>query len=453
MMSRRSLLAGLGAPLAAPVAACARPAGRVLVIGAGMAGLAAAAALRAADVSVTVLEARLRTGGRIHTSTAWPDLPVDLGASWIHGVTGNPVTRLAAEAGARTVTTSHDSARLTIDAGLAALGARDAGEARSRALLDRALAWARDRAPDRDVSVAQALAAVVRPGPPDPVAQAQLDYLVTSTLEQEYGAPARTLSARTGDDGDSYPGADALFPLGYGQLAGHLARGLDVRLGAVVRAVRVRNAGVSVELASGAVLEAGQVLVTVPLGVLKAGTIRFDPPLADAQAAAVERIGMGLLNKLVLRFDRLFWPAGTDWHTHLAPAATGWSEWVSLARPTGVPVLMAFTAADHADAVEALVDREIVSQAMARARDMFGARIPDPVASQISRWLADPLARGAYSYNAVGTTRADRRALAAPLAGRVHFAGEATSAGHHGTVHGALETGRAAAARILASTA
>ncbi len=425
----------------------ARRSERVVVIGAGIAGLAAADMLVRAGFQVTVLEARDRIGGRIHTSLAWPDLPMDLGASWIHGLEGNPATALARDAGASWVTSSYGSARLTIAPELAALGARDAGAGGAERLFEQALerAWELDG----DISVQAALDAVAPPGSLDPVRQAQLDHYVNGTYEQEYAGSASALSAWHLDDGAAFGGEDGFFPQGYGQLTAHLARGLDVRLGQVVRAVRWRRSTVRVELADGAVVEAEHVVVTVPLGVLKAGAIAFDPPLPAARQQAISRLGMGLLNKLCLRFDRVLWPADADWHEHLTATKGDWSQWFSLGKVDATPVLVAFTAADHAETVERMDDAAIVAAAMARAREMWGAGVPDPLAWQITRWRSDPFARGSYSFHAVGSSPADRRALGTPVDGRLFFAGEATSADYYATVHGALISGRRAAAQIM----
>lgn len=418
---------------------------RVVVIGAGVSGLAAGAALQAAGFGVTVVEARTRIGGRIHTSSAWPDLPIDLGASWIHGVDGNPVTELATHAGVRLVPTSYDSSELHIDPALSAAGVADAGEDDAEALFERAIAAANNL--DADVSIADALAAVAPPASLSVAQRAQLDFFVSANYEQEYSGSARTMSAWTIDDNEEFTGGDALLSGGYAQIAELLARGLDIRLGRRVTEVRWFDRNASVVLGDGTVLEASDVIVTVPLGVLKTNAITFDPPLPEPVRRAVDRLGMGLLNKHWLRFDTVRWPRDIDWHEYLGPS-TRWSEWVSLAT-IGAPVLLVFSAADAADEIERLEDRAIVAEAMAVARTMFGADLPDPVATQITRWRSDPLALGSYSFNAVGSSNADRRALARGTGLSLHFAGEAASQRYPGTVHGALLSGRQAAARLI----
>jgi monoamine oxidase len=220
-------------------------------------------------------------------------------------------------------------------------------------------------------------------------------------------------------------------------------------LNKVVTKVSTRRDGATLTFADGATLAADHVLVTVPLGVLKSGSIAFDPPLPARKQQAVERLGMGLLNKHWLRFDKVFWPRDFDWHELLSERKGEWAQWVSLAKVKDMPVLMAFSAADQAEAVEKLSDRDIIASIMESAWQMFGSSAPDPVASQITRWRSDPFALGSYSFHAVGSGPDDRNALARSDSGRLHFAGEATQQHHPGTVHGALISGREAADRIL----
>lgn len=451
MFDRRTLLSTLFASALLPeTAGCAfaSPRRKIAIVGAGIAGLGAAAALRAAGMEAIVVEARDRLGGRIHSSNIWPDQPIDMGASWIHGVKGNPLTALAAQAGAVTVMTSYDSARLYIDPALRGRGVHGRGTAMAEDVVERALGWA-DRQ-QADVSLQAALDAVSRPGTLDLAKQAQLDFHISSTYEQEYSGSARQLSAWTMDDGDAFGGEDALFPGGYGQIVSYLASGLDVRLNRVVTHIVTRREGVTLHFADGGTLAADEAIVTVPLGVLKAGGILFDPPLSPARQRAIDGLGMGLLNKHWLRFDRIFWDKHIDWHEYLSARKGEWSEWVSLAKVNDMPVLVVFSAADHAERIETLDDRAIVADIMATARTMFGTGIPDPIATQISRWRADPFSRGSYSFNAVGSGPEDRKALAESDGTPLHLAGEATSHRHPGTVHGALMSGQETAARIIA---
>lgn len=423
-VSRRFVL---GSALAAPLVVRAADA-PVVVVGAGVAGLAVARDLAARGQPVVVLEARDRIGGRIWTSRAWPDLPVDMGASWIHGTEGNPVTALARAAGARTVATSYDAGIALGPDGAEYGGDFDA----AGALIDKALARAEGW--DADGSVWQAVTSSPAWDRADADLRRRVAHLVDGGLVQEYGGPADRISAWWGQEGDSYDGDDVLFPAGYDLIPAFLARGLDIRLNARVAEV----APDGVVLADGTGIAASRVVVTVPLGVLKAGGVRFAQDLSPVRQAAVDRLEMGNLSKLWLRFDRVAWPDDVDWIEWLGPEAGRWAQWVSLARALDAPVLLAFHGGDAARAMDATDGNAAVALAHEALRAMFGSRFPAPVAAQQSRWSGDALSLGAYSFNPVGMREDDRDALAgADWDGALWFAGEACSADHFGTVHGA----------------
>lgn len=410
-----------------------------------MAGLTAARDLVAAGWSVQVLEARDRVGGRIWTTDAWPGLPIDLGASWIHGVDDNPVTDLVTDLGARTLTTSYDSHALHIAETLRERGLRDSDQRRWESLVEEALDTAGQRT--TDVSVAAALAAMPQWEQLSVLERADLAFFLSATYETEWGLEVARLSAHTVDDGEEFAGADALLPDGYAALPRHLARGLAVRLNTPVSAIRADDEGVQVT-AAGADHRAEAAVVTVPLAVLASGAIRIEPaPSADARRA-LGRLGTGVLSKSFFRFDEPFWPVDLDWHEYLAPQAGHWSQWVSLAR-AGAPVLLGFNAGDAAREVEQSDPQAVIAEAHRVLRDMFGPSVPVPEAVLTTGWSRDPWALGSYSANTVGSTRQDRVALAEPVAGRIFWAGEATEPDHHSTVHGAVISGHAAARRLL----
>lgn len=437
-MNRRTVLAALAAAGLARRAEAQSPRS-VLVIGAGLAGLSAARDLSAEGHQVTVIEARDRIGGRVWTSRLWPDLPIDLGASWIHGMKGNPVTALARAAGAETVKTSYDAAILYGPDGAEI----DPDLTEAEALIDAALSRAEKA--ETDPSLWQAIESSPRWKRADPALQRLVRYVVNSTLEQEYGGPARLLSAWYGQEGDEFDGPDALFPQGFGQITDHLAKGLEIRLQAEVAEI----APGQIRLTTGETLRADRILCTLPLGVLRSGALRFAEPLAPKRQRAIDRLRMGLLNKCWLRFDRVAWPEDVDWLGWMGPKPGYWAEWVSLARSMNAPVLLGFNAADAAADLESLDDRAITAAATEALRSMLGSRFPAPLAAQITRWGQDRHALGSYSYNAVGLGKHDRRALSGPeWDGALWFAGEHTSTDHFGTTHGAVLSGRAAAAAM-----
>jgi monoamine oxidase len=435
---RRRLLAGLGAALLGrSVRACNGP---VLVIGAGLAGLSVARALHDAGQAVVVLEARDRLGGRIHTSRVWPDIPMDLGASWIHGIQGNPITALARDAGASWVSTSYEASLALNEQGRAV----EPDVSLSERLLRQASHLAERRL--SDISLMAALRALPQWSLLTLAQRQRLMHHINATLEQEYGGAADELSAWHGSDSQGFLGDDVMFPQGFDQVVRHVARGLDVRLSTPVASV----APGKVVLASGESFSARTVVVTVPLGVLKAGRLRFEEPLSPERTRAIEMLRMGLLNKCWLRFDAVHWPADVDWIEWLGPQPGRWAQWVSLARAVRQPVLLGFHAAHEARALESLNDGDTVASAHEALRTMLGSRFPAPVAAQVTRWGQDPWALGSYSFNAVGSSSRTRQALAgADWDGVLWFAGEATEPAYFGTAHGAWLSGQRVARALL----
>lgn len=417
----------------------------VLVIGAGMAGLGAAARLAKGGVRVTVIEARDRIGGRTQTSHLWPDLPVDMGASWIHGTKGNPVTKLARKTGLRLTPATYDRS-VTFDHRGSPVDF-DKPARRALKLLDRARTAVEDL--EADVSLETALARFPDWQALSSQERAVARLAINTRIEHEYSGDWAQMSAWHFDDGTDFPGDEAVVTPGFGPILNHLARGLDIRLGEPVVTFAPLPNGVEVATTKGR-HQADCAIVTLPLGVLQSGSVTFAKPLDPRRQRAIDGLGMGLLNKCVLRFERVFWPANADWIDYLSPAQTLWADWTSYLRATGYPLLAGFNAARTAEEVEELDDRATAASAMEALRAMFGTSVPDPLGAQVSRWRRDPFAMGAYSFNAVGTRRKDRKALfGTDWDVRLHFAGEACSPDQPATVHGALITGRQTAARLL----
>jgi monoamine oxidase len=447
-LSRRALLALIGAALLAPPAATAQQRrADVIVIGAGIAGLAAARRLRQANISAIVLEARTRSGGRVWSDRSW-GYALDLGASWIHGVAGNPLSELAREWQIATQPTNYESLALYEAGGTRQSEARRVQIGKQLdELLEHAAAFGETLS--HDIALQTAIDALLKENRPPPRQRRALGYALNATIEHEYAADAAQLSLWHYDAVNSFPGGDALFPQGYDQLVRGLGRNLDVRLDHVVRAIDFSKPALEVTSSRGA-FHADHAIVTLPLGVLKRGAVRFTPQLPRAKQDAIARLGMGLLNKVYLRFPRRFWENDEELLGYIAERKGEWAEWLNIAAYSDAPVLLGFNAGSYAQQLETFSDGEIVAAAMRVLRTMYGSHIPEPEDSLITRWAADPYAQGSYSYTAVGASADDYSALAEPVDERLFFAGEATHRDYPATVHGALLSGERAAEEIIA---
>ena len=419
---------------------------RVLIVGAGIAGLAAAQTLMRQGHEVLVLEARDRIGGRIWTSTRWPDAPLDLGATWIHGVKGNPLTALAATIDAATVSTSYESSIVYDTSGRPLTEAQESHLEELQEQVAAALGTAQEQ--DEDQSVQSAVETALNWGRLAPKDKRLVNFILNGSIEHEYAGSTAELSAHWFDADAAFGGPDALFVNGFQEIIQLLAQGVPVELGQTVEQVAWAGRQVQVTTST-ATHSADRVIVTLPLGVLKAGAVRFTPALPGRKRSAIAALGMGVLNKCYLRFATAFWPTAFDWLEYI-PAQRGvWTEWVSFMRTVNLPVLLGFNAADQGHAIESWTDDEIVASALQTLRIMFGRSVPLPVDYQITRWAADPFARGSYSFNALGSTPVMRDHLAESLNGKVFFAGEATERDYFSTAHGAYLSGLRAAEEVM----
>lgn len=337
---------------------------RIAVIGAGIAGLAAANYLQKMGYNVTVLEGRDRIGGRIWTSQQWLDMPLDLGATWIHGTNGNPLTELADRIKAKRIATLYDSAITYGLSGqpLTKAQAQQLDEVTQLIQL-RLKEVQEDETLASDISVQRAILPLLSGLNANSDMLRMIHFILNSHLEQEYGGSIDQLSALYFDESKEFSGGDKLFAQGFQVITQHLAKGLNIQLGQIVEAIDYSANQVSIVTSKEVVL-ADRVIVTLPLGVLKSGQIAFKPALPDHKQKSIEKMQMGVLNKCYLRFEKAFWPTNVDW-LEVIPAQHGhWAEWVSFMRATNWPVLLGFHAADRGREIEAMSDADIVQDAM-----------------------------------------------------------------------------------------
>ncbi|HEX3905995.1 MAG TPA: NAD(P)/FAD-dependent oxidoreductase [Polyangia bacterium] len=417
----------------------------VLIIGAGVAGLTAARELTAAGVRVLVLEARERLGGRVLTHHT-PDGPVELGAEFVHGAVEETLS-VVREAALPLRETDRGAPRRK-------------GEEASRdepvdffSAMDVVLAHASADGPD------ESFQHLVERADAAPEIKAQCLALVVGYHAAD---PAR-ISVRSllkNTAADERPGANRQFRFanGYDGLVAAIYQRIDpalceVRLKTVVTAVSWGPGRVVVRTSAGEELPVPQLIVTVPLGVLKAGTIDFSPRLAEKEEI-IGRLEMGDAERVSLCLGSDAWvasgsfPPGGFLMTGEPPFPAWW-----VSRPPPFPVVTGWSGGRNARALRQLESAARVDAAvaaLAAALDADLGRLRQDLRGGFSHdWLADPFARGAYSYAGVGGSDAGTE-LAVPIEGTLFFAGEATeSDGQNGTVHGAIASGGRAAKQIL----
>jgi monoamine oxidase len=399
----------------------------VAVIGGGAAGVGAARRLADAGVKALIVEARDRLGGRAWTIEAG-GFPIDLGCGWLHSAKRNPWTQIAETQGRTIDRTPPPWARPTSQPRMTAEEARQFHDA-LWALHERAEALPEDE-PDRS------LADLLEPG-------GQWNALLDAISGYYSGAELARISARDlgryADDGVNWRIAE-----GYGAAIVAHAAGLDVTLDSVVTCIDHRGRRIRVETTRGAI-EADAAIITLPSALIAADETPFAPALPDKTRAAA---GLPLGHD-----DKLFLSLADAEAFESETRAFGDPRRVDTAayqlRPFGRPMIECYFGGALAAELEQGGEAAFFDFARGELVGLYGGEFARRVAPlALHGWGADPFARGAYSYALPGRAD-DRAALAAPVDGRLFFAGEACSREDFSTAHGAYWTGVAAAEQAI----
>ncbi|KAL6787879.1 Sec1-like protein [Trichoderma sp. SZMC 28012] len=271
------------------------------------------------------------------------------------------------------------------------------------------------------------------------------------------------------DAGNEWEGNHTMVVGGYQSVARGLLQcpsPLDIMTKFPVQKITYNGEGFDgvavIESEDGTQVEADAVVCTIPLGVLKQGSIGFEPPLPSEKAAAIGRLGFGILNKVVLLYDKVFWDSDRHIFGVLRDATNRHStsqqdystnrgrffQWFNVTNTTGLPCLIALMAGDAGFDTEHTSNDSLVAEATEILRSVFGKDVPYPIETVVTRWGSDRFARGSYSSAAPDMLPEDYNVMAQP-AGNLFFAGEHTIGTHPATVHGAYLSGLRAASEVL----
>ncbi|KAI0898641.1 flavin-containing amine oxidoreductase-domain containing protein [Annulohypoxylon nitens] len=272
------------------------------------------------------------------------------------------------------------------------------------------------------------------------------------------------------DAGNEWEGKHTMVVGGYQSVPLALATTpsrLDIRKNADVKRIFYSSEGsgaTRVECEDGTVVEADYVVSTIPLGVLKHGHVEFNPPLPPSKTDAISRLGYGILNKIILVYAEAFWDTTRDIFGCLRTPNSRHSvkqsdytsqrgrcfQWFNVSNTSGIPVLIGLMAGDAGFDTEHSGNDELVAEATEVLRSVYGAKVPQPVHSIVTRWGSDKFARGSYS-SAGPSMRPDDYQTMAKAVGNLFFAGEHTTDTHPATVHGAYLSGLRAASELIST--
>jgi len=417
----------------------------VCVIGAGMAGLGAATKLQGSGLSVIVLEAQHRHGGRVYTQYDTLSVPVERGAQWIHGIVDNPLTDMVTGLGAPHHVTDYDNMKVyDVDTEMTEEEMDRAGSDfdtvmnRMENLQDSTAT---------DTSLASAFTDIYQKLGYTSIQQRYTNFEIVANIEEEYATSSEKLSLWWWNYDEELDGEDWWMPEGYGKVPDSLADECDIRYNQSVISIDYSSGeNITVTSADQTQFSCGKAVVAVPLGILKNENISFTPALTAPLQHGIDHLEMGLLEKHFVEFNETFWPDTVDYIYILDQDDSRYnlSQYVEIFNiGYYIPdsnTLCLFSSGDAAYDNEKLSEADRLQHLMARLRQVFPS-VPEPEAYVFSSWGNDPYTYGSYSSVGVGATIADRSIFREPVEDLVYFAGEHTSLCFPSTVHGAYLSG------------
>ena len=395
--------------------------GKVLIIGAGAAGLYAGYILKSKGIDFQILEAAPNYGGRTGKITGFANFPIDLGAQWMHGK--NSIVSDLAKKSDTQITLDDSSEKYWFNNELVSSLPNDINK----------IFEEEENVPD--VSFADF---AVQNGYGDEYKN------IVEAIAGDSGADASHISAywkiieeenwNSGDDDFKFE--ETYFDLIEKQIAIHVQD--QIQLNTPVKQIDYSGPIIQVTDSNNNVYTADKVIITVPITILKSADIEFVPALPTEKTTAFSKIGMDAGMKVFLKFNTKFF----DENIYGGSICASYSD-DSIGKVQDDNILLAFIMGQQAEYLTSLGSDSALTNALLQELDTMynGQATAYFVDSHVQNWTTHPFVRGAYSYSTVGMGDA-RKVASETVAKKLYFAGEAMNTnGHHQTVHGAIETG------------
>ena len=425
----------------------------IIVIGAGVAGLTAAKELKRMGKNVLVLEARDRLGGRIFSQKINHEF-YDLGASWIHGIENNPIWSVV----------QHNQIQTTVfnyNESIYYQGNGQPFNSEEKLIFEKSLDYLLNRfkeidQPERYGNALEALELWIneeefllyinKQFQIDEKAVTKLKKMLfdffSLLAEDPCASNLEQLSAEFWKNEGYYSGDEVIFPQGYIQIIDALRKNISVLTNKVVQHIDYSQDIIRIITENGECFSASQIIVTVPLGVLKKHHIQFFPELSQKKTQAINDLGFGTFNKLYVSFDHCFWksPKHDQSNNMYIYHQRRWLNFLDISELYRQPTLLFLFGGASATWIENTSCEEIW-QNISMSLELIFDEIPQPAQIFKTEWGKDQFSEGSFSYHSTGQASDQIEILKEPIQKKVYFAGEHLASFGAGTVHGAYLSG------------
>lgn len=422
----------------------------VIIIGGGVSGITCAHKLHP-KLKVLVLEGSERLFGRVWSNREF-GFALDMGASWIHGIKDNPLTKLAQDQRIPFRRSQHENS-ITIHTNNGSIVPNSlvifeyaryiASKFNVHTIASRLT---------NDIPLAELFEKERNSYRLNPIQNRIWFQNIRQSIELNHAYDYEKLSAKYYDSEEEFDGDHVVFPNGYDEIFKGMLNGLNIKLNISVNSIKLNpeNKIIHIKTSNGEFF-AKKVVVTVSLGVLKNQIIKFEPELPVNKLKAIDRLEMGLLNKLVLIFDKSPWINSYDFYFPLQNGTSQDFRFVmNWKRFSNHNALILLISGSFAKKMEEKDDRDVMIEAMKHLK-LIIPNLPDPIKYKYTRWSKHPLYYGSYSTIPVGSHPKDLDEIGKQVEDYLYFAGEATHSKYMSTVHAAYFSGIREANKILQS--
>ena len=411
---------------------------RVVIVGAGVSGLVAANLLKQTSAEVIILEATDYIGGRVKTDWSL-GAPFEYGAGWIHGPSpDNPIKQLADEAGGEYFITDDDSIELLDISG---------NDMSSEIWDEIEEIWQEvfyEIYDDPKVSFLDLINEYDETIWNDP----NVRWIFSAFTEFDFGGPLNQISASLTNQMSAFPTEDVILTNGYNKVVDLLSKGIDITLNSAVKKIDYQKEEIFVHT-NDTSYTCDYLICSVPLGVLKAGKIKFNPPLPNFMANSIKNIGFGSVTKLAIKFNDQFWDDDVQYYYTVVKQNGRWPIWMNYRTFSDEKILLGLCVGEYALKADLMSDKEILEDALEVLKTVWEDDVGSVKKIIRTSWLTEPYFKGAYSFPSTQSSEEDFENFSESLNDQIYFCGEHTNLQYLATTHGALMSGIRAAKEVI----